>query len=175
MPRGQKVSPHHRGRRKTHFLARTSTIFGADVHDPKGCWKTSLILLSPLFAKITFYPRFFVLAFFVGSPRFFEKRGVKNPRFFRLLAPFWQCIWVWTDVDWICKCTLEYLLRPISSDKRCFCPCYLCASIWRWHRLKPTFEFLSVALHENQTRQKMLRMVDGLEHREVRGGFKSQL
>ena len=40
MPRGQKVSPHHRGRRKTHFLVRTSTIFGADVHDPKGCWKT---------------------------------------------------------------------------------------------------------------------------------------
>ena len=37
MPRGQKVSPHHRGRRKTHFLVRTSTIFGADVHDPKGC------------------------------------------------------------------------------------------------------------------------------------------
>ena len=40
MPRGQKVSPHHRGRRKTHFLVRTSTIFGADVHDPKGCRKT---------------------------------------------------------------------------------------------------------------------------------------
>ena len=37
MPRGQKVSPHHRGRRKMHFLVRTSTIFGADVHDPKGC------------------------------------------------------------------------------------------------------------------------------------------
>ena len=40
MPRGQKVSPHHLGRRKTHFLVRTSTIFGADVHDPKGCRKT---------------------------------------------------------------------------------------------------------------------------------------
>ena len=25
---------------KTHFLVRTSTIFGADVHDPKGCRKT---------------------------------------------------------------------------------------------------------------------------------------
>ena len=37
MPWGQKVSPHHRGRRKTHFLVRTSMIFGADVHDPKGC------------------------------------------------------------------------------------------------------------------------------------------
>ena len=37
---GQKVSPHHRGRRKAHILVRTSTIFGADVHDPKGCWKT---------------------------------------------------------------------------------------------------------------------------------------
>ena len=36
MPRGQKVSPHHRGRRKTHFLVRTSTIFGTDVHDPEG-------------------------------------------------------------------------------------------------------------------------------------------
>ena len=35
-PGVQKVSPHHRGRRKTHFLVRTSTIFGADVHDPKG-------------------------------------------------------------------------------------------------------------------------------------------
>ena len=40
MPRCQKVSPHHRGRRKTDFLVRTSTIFGADVHDPKGCRKT---------------------------------------------------------------------------------------------------------------------------------------
>ena len=40
MPRGQKASPHHQGRRKTHFLVRTSTMFGADVHDPKGCWKT---------------------------------------------------------------------------------------------------------------------------------------
>ena len=40
MPRGRKVSPHHRGRRKTHFLVRTSTIFGADVHNPKGCWKS---------------------------------------------------------------------------------------------------------------------------------------
>ena len=39
-PLGQKVSPHHRGRRKTHFLVRTSTIFGADVHDPKGSRKT---------------------------------------------------------------------------------------------------------------------------------------
>ena len=35
MPWGQKVSPHHRGSRKAHFLVRTSTIFGADVHDPK--------------------------------------------------------------------------------------------------------------------------------------------
>ena len=34
MPRGQKVSPHHWGRRKTHFLVRTSTIFSANVHDP---------------------------------------------------------------------------------------------------------------------------------------------
>ena len=40
MTLGQKVSPHHRGRRNTHFLVRTSTIFGADVHDPKGFWKT---------------------------------------------------------------------------------------------------------------------------------------
>ena len=39
-PRGQKVSPHHQGHRKTHFLVRTSTIFGPDVHDPKGCRKT---------------------------------------------------------------------------------------------------------------------------------------
>ena len=37
---GSKVSPHHRGRRETHFLVRTSMIFGADVHDPKGCRKT---------------------------------------------------------------------------------------------------------------------------------------
>ena len=40
MTRGPKVSPHHRGRRKTHFLVRTSTIFSADVHDPKGSQKT---------------------------------------------------------------------------------------------------------------------------------------
>ena len=40
MPWGQKVSPHHRGRRKTYVLVRTSTIFGADVHDPKGFRKT---------------------------------------------------------------------------------------------------------------------------------------
>ena len=40
MPRGQKVSLHYRGRRKTHFLVRTSMIFGADVHDPKVCRKT---------------------------------------------------------------------------------------------------------------------------------------
>ena len=36
---GSKVSPHQGARRKTHFVVRTSTIFGADVHDPKGCWK----------------------------------------------------------------------------------------------------------------------------------------
>ena len=39
-PGGQKVSPHHRDRRKTHFLVRTSTIFSANVHDPKGRRKT---------------------------------------------------------------------------------------------------------------------------------------
>ena len=41
MPRGQKVSPHHgdRGRRKAHFLMRTSTIFGEDIYDPKDCRK----------------------------------------------------------------------------------------------------------------------------------------
>ena len=33
--KGSKDSPHHQGRRKTHFLVRTSTILGADVHDPK--------------------------------------------------------------------------------------------------------------------------------------------
>ena len=37
---GSKVSPPHPGHRKTHFLVRTSTIFGADVHDPKGSRKT---------------------------------------------------------------------------------------------------------------------------------------
>ena len=52
MPRGQKVSPHHWGRRKTHFLVRTYTIFGADVHDPKGCRKT---LYKKSFALI-FWP-----------------------------------------------------------------------------------------------------------------------
>ena len=37
MPRGRKVSPHHRRhRRETHFLVRMSTICGADVHDQKG-------------------------------------------------------------------------------------------------------------------------------------------
>ena len=38
MPRGRKVLvfKNLRGCRKTHFLARTSTIFGADAHDPKG-------------------------------------------------------------------------------------------------------------------------------------------
>ena len=40
MPRGQKVSPHHPGCRKMHFLVRTSTVFGVDVHDPKGSQKT---------------------------------------------------------------------------------------------------------------------------------------
>ena len=40
VPWGQKGSPHHRGHRKTHFLVRTSMIFGADVHDPKGSRKT---------------------------------------------------------------------------------------------------------------------------------------
>ena len=39
MPGGQKVSPHHRGRKKTHFLVRMSMIFGADVHGPKGSQK----------------------------------------------------------------------------------------------------------------------------------------
>ena len=39
-PYGSKsFSPHHRGRIKTHFLVRTSTIFGAEVHDPKGSRK----------------------------------------------------------------------------------------------------------------------------------------
>ena len=33
IPSGQKLSPRHRGRRKTHFLVQTSTVFGADVHD----------------------------------------------------------------------------------------------------------------------------------------------
>ena len=36
VPWGLKFSPHHRGRSKTQFLVRTSTIVGADVHDPKG-------------------------------------------------------------------------------------------------------------------------------------------
>ena len=39
MPKGQKVSPHHWCCRKhthTHILVWTSTIFGADVHGPKG-------------------------------------------------------------------------------------------------------------------------------------------
>ena len=30
---GQKVSPHHRGRRKTHVLVQTSMSSGADIHD----------------------------------------------------------------------------------------------------------------------------------------------
>ena len=34
MSRGQKVSPHRRDRRRTNLSVRTSTIFGADVHDP---------------------------------------------------------------------------------------------------------------------------------------------
>ena len=33
MPRGQKVSSRHWGHRKMYLLVRTSTIFGADVHD----------------------------------------------------------------------------------------------------------------------------------------------
>ena len=41
MPRRHKVFPHHQGRRKTHFSVRTSMIFGADVHDPKGHRRTS--------------------------------------------------------------------------------------------------------------------------------------
>ena len=50
--RSQSFSPP-RGRRKTHLLVRTSTIFSANVHDPKGCRKTSykknicVDLLSP--------------------------------------------------------------------------------------------------------------------------------
>ena len=56
---GQKVSPHQRGRRKTHFLVRTSTIFGADVHDPKGSRKTLYkkkfaLVFCPLLEKQTF-------------------------------------------------------------------------------------------------------------------------
>ena len=38
-PLGQKVSPHRRGRRKTYFSVWTSTIFGADIRDPKGSRK----------------------------------------------------------------------------------------------------------------------------------------
>ena len=52
MPRGQNVSPHHRGCSKTHLLVRASTIFCADVHDPKGCRKT---LYKKRFALI-FWP-----------------------------------------------------------------------------------------------------------------------
>ena len=40
MPRGQTVSPHHQGCRKARFLMWTSTIFGADIHEPKGSRKT---------------------------------------------------------------------------------------------------------------------------------------
>ena len=40
MPRSQKLSPHHKGRRETRFLVVTSTIFGTDVHDPKGSRRT---------------------------------------------------------------------------------------------------------------------------------------
>ena len=50
--------------------------------------RTSLILLSPLFSKITFYPRFFVLAFFLGNPRFFQKRGVKKSSLFSSPSAF---------------------------------------------------------------------------------------
>ena len=37
---GSKSFSHHRSRWEMHTLVRTSTIFGADVHDPKGCQKT---------------------------------------------------------------------------------------------------------------------------------------
>ena len=36
----QRISPHLRRRRKTHFLVKTSTIFDADIHDPKGSRRT---------------------------------------------------------------------------------------------------------------------------------------
>ena len=36
----KKFLPVSGGRRKTHFSVRMSTIFGADVHDPKGSRKT---------------------------------------------------------------------------------------------------------------------------------------
>ena len=39
-PGVKKFLPTTGGRRITHFWVRTSTIFGADVHDPKGGWKT---------------------------------------------------------------------------------------------------------------------------------------
>ena len=37
---GSKSFSPPRGHRKTQFLVRTSTIFGADIHNPKGCRKT---------------------------------------------------------------------------------------------------------------------------------------
>ena len=49
MPRAQKVSPHQWGLRETHFLGWTSTIFGADVHDPKGSRKTLYKIKFALF------------------------------------------------------------------------------------------------------------------------------
>ena len=55
MPRGRKVSPRHRGRRKTHFLVRTSTIFGADVHDPKGCRKVDILFWCSSSAVLSYY------------------------------------------------------------------------------------------------------------------------
>ena len=63
------------------------------LHDPLGVRPTlacglTLILLSAFFSKITFYPRFFVLAFFVGNPRFFEKRGVKKSSLFSSPSAF---------------------------------------------------------------------------------------
>ena len=47
MPWGQKVSPHHSARRKSHFSVRMSIIFGADIHDPKGFRKTLLKKFVP--------------------------------------------------------------------------------------------------------------------------------
>ena len=77
MPLGQKVSPHHWGRITTHFWVRMSTIFGADVHEPKG-------------SRITLYKKKFALFFWpkhthththtfgCGCPRFLARTSMSQ-------------------------------------------------------------------------------------------------
>ena len=94
MPQGQKGSPHHRGRRKTHFLVRTSTIFGADVHDPKGCRKlcTKKVCVDFLAPN---GKRFTAQGCFAGCPLFRDIWGILRAVF------LWSWVIFVVFVSWL--------------------------------------------------------------------------